>query len=56
MGSGHFDYLQRPATRPVGAARPVGALGMTGFFDRAPTDRRSWAAMRDRFDATLQRA
>jgi dienelactone hydrolase len=33
--------------------RTVDAFGMPGFFYHAPTDRRSWAAMRDLFDETL---
>jgi dienelactone hydrolase len=36
--------------------RSVDALGLPGFFYHAPTDRRSWAAMRDLFDETLGRA
>jgi hypothetical protein len=28
---------------------------MPGFFHHAPTDRRSWAAMRDLFDEALGR-
>jgi dienelactone hydrolase len=36
--------------------RSVDALGMPGFFYHAPTDRRSWAAMRDLFDETMGRA
>jgi dienelactone hydrolase len=35
--------------------RTVDALGMAGFFHHAPTDRRSWAAMRDLFDEALGR-
>jgi len=35
--------------------RTVDALGMAGFFHHAPTDRRSWAAMRDLFDETMGR-
>jgi dienelactone hydrolase len=35
--------------------RTVDALGMPGFFYHAPTDRRSWAAMRDLFDETMGR-
>ncbi|HEX3757206.1 MAG TPA: dienelactone hydrolase family protein [Kofleriaceae bacterium] len=33
--------------------RTVDALGLAGFAYHAPTDRRSWAAMRDLFDETL---
>lgn len=36
--------------------RTVDALGMPGFFHHAPTDRRSWAAMRDLFDEAMGRA
>jgi dienelactone hydrolase len=32
----------------------VDALGMTGFFYDAATDRRSWAAMRDLLDETFR--
>ena len=35
--------------------RTVDALGMPGFAYHAPTDRRSWAAMRDLFDEALGR-
>jgi dienelactone hydrolase len=35
--------------------RTVDALGMPGFFHHAPTDRRSWAAMRDLFDEAMGR-
>jgi dienelactone hydrolase len=35
--------------------RTVDALGMAGFFHHAPTDRRSWAAMRDLFDEAMGR-
>jgi dienelactone hydrolase len=33
--------------------RTVDAFGMPGFFYHAPTDRRSWAAMRDLFDEAM---
>jgi dienelactone hydrolase len=33
--------------------KTVDAMGMPGFNYHAPTDRRSWAAMRDLFDETL---
>jgi dienelactone hydrolase len=33
--------------------RTVDALGIPGFFYHAPTDRRSWAAMRDLFDEAM---
>jgi dienelactone hydrolase len=35
--------------------RSVDAFGMPGFFHHAPTDRRSWAAMRDLFDEAMGR-
>jgi len=35
--------------------RMADAFGMAGFFHHAPTDRRSWAAMRDLFDEALGR-
>jgi dienelactone hydrolase len=35
--------------------KTVDAFGMTGFFYHEPTDRRSWAAMRDLFDETMGR-
>jgi dienelactone hydrolase len=36
--------------------RSVDALGLPGFFYHAPTDRRSWAAMRDLFDEAMGRS
>jgi len=35
--------------------RSVDAFGMPNFFYHAPTDRRSWAAMRDLFDEAMGR-
>jgi dienelactone hydrolase len=36
--------------------RMADTFGMPGFFHHAPTDRRSWAAMRDLFDEAMGRA
>ncbi len=33
--------------------RDIGGLGLANFAYHAPTDRRSWAAMRDLFDETF---